>query len=72
MIWRNISSASGGSFTSTMGSCEDSMGVGCGRENISSNTEDARDEMSLWARNSFPPDAHKITSAPGGVAAPPP
>jgi len=67
MIWRNVWSASGGSLTSTMGSCRDSVGGGCGIENISLNTGDASDSMSLWAWNSFPPETRRMTSASGGV-----
>ena len=46
--------------------CEGSVGEGCGTENMSLNTEDARDRMSLWAWNSLTPDARRMTSASGG------
>jgi len=49
-----------------MGSCEDPVGGGCGIENMSLNTGDAIDRTSLWAWNSLPPDARRMTSASGG------
>ena len=45
-----------------MGSFVDSVDGGYGAENVSLKTGDARDRISLWARNSFPPITHRTNT----------
>ena len=68
MIRRKISNTSGGSLASTMRSSEDSVGTGCGTENISLNTGETRDKTSLCAWNPLPQNAHSMTPASRGSA----